>query len=392
MTNKTKITVVGSGYVGMSLAVLLAQHNDVVVLDVDPARVEKVNRKQSTVADAEIEAFLADKELSLTATLDKQAAYEGASFVVVATPTNYDPDTNRFDTSLVDSVVSDALELNADALVVIKSTIPVGHTKSLQEKHETNRVIISPEFLREGQALKDNLYPSRIIVGSQLEVGRAFANLLVQGAEKQDIETLFIRSTEAEAVKLFANTYLAMRVSFFNELDSYALAHDLETKSIINGVCLDERIGKGYNNPSFGYGGYCLPKDTKQLLANYDQVPQTLIQAIVSSNTTRKDFIADSIIKLNPKVVGIYRLVMKQGSDNFRASAIQGIMKRIKAKGIEVVIYEPTYDESEFFQSKVLSSLDKFKDTSDVIISNRINPELYDVKQKVFTRDLFGVD
>ncbi len=392
MTNKTKITVVGSGYVGMSLAVLLAQHNDVVVLDVDASRVEKVNNKQSTVADAEIEAFLAEKELSLKATLDKQAAYEGASFVVVATPTNYDPDTNCFDTSSVDGVVKDALELNADALVVIKSTIPVGHTKSLQEKHETNRVIISPEFLREGQALKDNLYPSRIIVGSQLEVGRAFANLLVQGAEKSDIETLFIRSTEAEAVKLFANTYLAMRVSFFNELDSYALTHDLDTKSIINGVCLDERIGEGYNNPSFGYGGYCLPKDTKQLLANYDQVPQTLIQAIVSSNTTRKDFIADSIIKLNPKVVGIYRLVMKQGSDNFRASAIQGIMKRIKAKGIEVVIYEPTYDESEFFQSKVLSSLDKFKDTSDVIISNRINPELYDVKQKVFTRDLFGVD
>jgi len=392
LTNKTKITVVGSGYVGMSLAVLLAQHNDVVVLDVDASRVEKVNNKQSTVADAEIEAFLAEKELSLKATLDKQAAYEGASFVVVATPTNYDPDTNCFDTSSVDGVVKDALELNADALVVIKSTIPVGHTKSLQEKHETNRVIISPEFLREGQALKDNLYPSRIIVGSQLEVGRAFANLLVQGAEKSDIETLFIRSTEAEAVKLFANTYLAMRVSFFNELDSYALTHDLDTKSIINGVCLDERIGEGYNNPSFGYGGYCLPKDTKQLLANYDQVPQTLIQAIVSSNTTRKDFIADSIIKLNPKVVGIYRLVMKQGSDNFRASAIQGIMKRIKAKGIEVVIYEPTYDESEFFQSKVLSSLDKFKDTSDVIISNRINPELYDVKQKVFTRDLFGVD
>ena len=392
MTNKTKITVVGSGYVGMSLAVLLAQKNDVVVLDVDPARVEKVNSKKSTVADAEIEAFLAEKELSLTATLDKQAAYKGSSFVVVATPTNYDPDTNRFDTSSVDTVVSDALELNADALVVIKSTIPVGHTKSLQEKHNTNRVIFSPEFLREGQALKDNLYPSRIIVGSQLEAGIAFANLLVEGAEKSDIETLFIRSTEAEAVKLFANTYLAMRVSFFNELDSYALAHDLDTKSIINGVCLDDRIGEGYNNPSFGYGGYCLPKDTKQLLANYDQVPQTLIQAIVSSNTTRKDFIADSIIKLNPKVVGIYRLVMKQGSDNFRASAIQGIMKRIKAKGIEVVIYEPTYDEAEFFQSKILSSLDEFKNRSDVIISNRMSTELYDVDEKVFTRDLFGND
>jgi UDPglucose 6-dehydrogenase len=392
LTNKTKITVVGSGYVGMSLAVLLAQKNDVVVLDVDASRVEKVNNKQSTVADAEIEAFLAEKELTLTATLDKQAAYKGASFVVVATPTNYDPDTNRFDTSSVDGVVSDALELNSDALVVIKSTIPVGHTKSLQEKHTTNRVMFSPEFLREGQALKDNLYPSRIIVGSQLEAGQKFANLLVEGAEKSDIETLFIRSTEAEAVKLFANTYLAMRVSFFNELDSYALAHDLDTKSIINGVCLDGRIAAEYNNPSFGYGGYCLPKDTKQLLANYDQVPQTLIQAIVSSNTTRKDFIADSIIKLNPKVVGIYRLVMKQGSDNFRASAIQGIMKRIKAKGIEVVIYEPAYAEAEFFQSNVLSSLDEFKNTSDVIISNRMSAELDDVEEKVFTRDLFGND
>ena len=382
----------GSGYVGMSLAVLLAQHNDVVVLDVDASRVEKVNTKQSTVADAEIEAFLAEKELSLTATLDKQAAYEGAGFVVVATPTNYDPDTNRFDTSSVDSVVKDTLELNADALVVIKSTIPVGHTKSLQEHHNTHRVIFSPEFLREGQALKDNLFPSRIIVGSQLESGKAFANLLIEGAEKKEIETLFIRSTEAEAVKLFANTYLAMRVSFFNELDSYALAHDLDALSIVNGVCLDERIGEGYNNPSFGYGGYCLPKDTKQLLANYDQVPQTLIKAIVSSNTTRKDFIADSIIKLNPKVVGIYRLVMKQGSDNFRASAIQGIMKRIKAKGIKVVIYEPTYDEAEFFQSKIINSLDEFKNMSDVIISNRMSNELDDVEEKVFTRDLFGSD
>ena len=392
MTNKTKITVVGSGYVGMSLGVLLAQHNDVVVLDVDPARVDKVNNKQSTVADAEIEAFLANKKLNLTATLSKQAAYKGASFVVVATPTNYNPDTNRFDTSSVDAVVSDALELNSDALVVIKSTIPVGHTKSLQQDHNTDRVIFSPEFLREGQALKDNLYPSRIIVGSQLKAGKQFANLLVNGAAKKDVETLFIHSTEAEAVKLFANTYLAMRVSFFNELDSYALAHDLDTKSIINGVCLDERIGEGYNNPSFGYGGYCLPKDTKQLLANYGQVPQTLIQAIVSSNTTRKDFIADSIIELNPKVVGIYRLVMKQGSDNFRASAIQGIMKRIKAKGIEVVIYEPTYNEAEFFKSKVIDSLDEFKNTADVIVSNRMSAELDGVEEKVFTRDLFGVD
>jgi len=335
---------------------------------------------------------LAKKELSLTATLDKQAAYEGASFVVVATPTNYDPDTNRFDTSSVDSVVSDALARNKDALVVIKSTIPVGHTNALQQKHETNCVIFSPEFLREGQALKDNLYPSRIIVGSQLEAGEIFASLLVEGAEKKDIETLFVQSSEAEAVKLFANTYLAMRVSFFNELDSYGLAHDLDTKNIINGVCLDERIGVGYNNPSFGYGGYCLPKDTKQLLANYDQVPQTLIQAIVSSNTTRKDFIADSIISLNPRVVGVYRLAMKQGSDNFRASAIQGIMKRIKAKGIEVVIYEPSYQENEFYNSKVIDSLEGFKEISDLIISNRLSTELDNVANKVFTRDLFGID
>jgi UDPglucose 6-dehydrogenase len=390
LTNKTKITVVGSGYVGMSLAVLLAQHNDVVVLDVDASRVEKVNKKQSTVADSEIEAFLAQKELSLTATLDKQAAYEGASFVVVATPTNYDPDTNCFDTSSVDSVVGDALELNADALVVIKSTIPVGHIKSLQKHHNTDRVIFSPEFLREGQALKDNLYPSRIIVGSQLEAGKAFADLLVEGAEKSEIETLFIRSTEAEAVKLFANTYLAMRVSFFNELDSYALAHDLDTKSIINGVCLDERIGEGYNNPSFGYGGYCLPKDTKQLLANYDQVPQTLVQAIVSSNTTRKDFISEEILKLKPKTVGFYRLVMKEGSDNFRSSAIQGIMKRIKAKGVEIVIFEPELDYKEFYGLRVITDLDQFKEMADVIVANRKSGSLIDVVGKVFTRDIFG--
>lgn len=392
MKKKTKITVVGSGYVGMSLAVLLAQQNDVVVLDIDASRVDKINEKQSTVADAEIEIFLAQKELSLTATLDKQAAYKDASFVVVATPTNYDTRTNRFDTSLVDSVVADALELNMDALVVIKSTIPVGHTKSLQEKHETDRVIFSPEFLREGQALKDNLYPSRIIVGSEVDTGSIFADLLVRGSEKKDVETLFIKSTEAEAVKLFANTFLAMRVSFFNELDSYALAHGLDTKSIVNGVCLDERIGHGYNNPSFGYGGYCLPKDTKQLLANYDQVPQTLIQAIVFSNSTRKDFIADSIIKLKPKIVGIYRLVMKQGSDNFRASAIQGIIRRIKSVGIEVLIYEPNYNGTEFLQSRVLESIDEFKNTSDVIITNRTSSELNDVKEKIFTRDLFGSD
>ena len=392
MSEKLKITVVGSGYVGMSLAVLLARYNDVVVLDVDLDRVEKINAKQSTVVDAEIEVFLADKELSLKATLVNDLAYKGASFVVVATPTNYDPDTNRFDTSSVDIVVKNALELNSEALVVIKSTVPVGHTKSLQEKHDTDRIIFSPEFLREGRALKDSLYPSRIIVGSQLEAGKDFADLLAEGAEKKDIETLFMRSTEAEAVKLFANTYLAMRVSFFNELDSYALAHGLDTRSIINGACLDERIGGGYNNPSFGYGGYCLPKDSKQLLANYDHVPQTLIQAIVSSNTTRKDFIADSIIELNPKVVGIYRLVMKQGSDNFRASAIQGIMKRIKAKGIEGVIYEPTCNDSDFFKSRVLDSLDDFKNTADIIITNRLSDELSDVAEKVFTRDIFGID
>jgi len=382
--------VVGSGYVGMSLAVLLAQHNDVVVLDVDAARVDRVNNKQSTVVDAEIEAFLAEKKLSLSATLDMHTAYKGAGFVVVATPTNYDPDTNRFDTSSVDTVVNDALELNKKALVVIKSTMPLGHTKSLQEKYDTDRVIFSPEFLREGQALKDNLYPSRIIVGSQLDSGKEFADILVQGAEKKDIETLFIPSNEAEAVKLFANTYLAMRVSFFNELDSFALTHNLDTNSIINGVCLDQRIGGGYNNPSFGYGGYCLPKDTKQLLVNYDQVPQTLIQAIVSSNTTRKDFIAEEILKLKPKTVGFYRLVMKEGSDNFRSSAIQGVMKRIKAKGIKVVVYEPELDACDFFGSKVIADLDGFKQICDVIIANRRAECLKDVAAKCFSRDLFG--
>ena len=392
MINKIKITVVGCGYVGMSLAVLLAQHNDVVVLDVDASRVDKINSKQSTVADTEIEVFLAEKELSLTATLDKHAAYEGASFVVVSTPTNYDLDTNRFDTSLVDEVVKNSLELNSEVFVVIKSTIPVGHTKSLQEKHDTERVVFSPEFLREGQALKDNLHPSRIIVGSQLKAGKEFAHLLVEGAEKQDVETLFMPSTEAEAVKLFANTYLAMRVSFFNELDSYALAHDLDTKSIIHGVCLDGRIGKGYNNPSFGYGGYCLPKDTKQLLANYAQVPQTLIEAIVSSNSTRKDVIADEILKINPKVVGFFRLAMKEGSDNFRSSAIQGIMKRIKAKGVEIIVYEPNLYDDNFYGSVVVKDLDLFKSLSGLIVANRVSPELNDVSDIIFSRDLFGVD
>lgn len=388
--NKLKITIVGSGYVGMSLAVLFAQHNDVIVLDLDPARVDKVNNKQSTVADAEIETFLAKKDLSITATIDKHIAYKNANYVVVATPTNYDPDTNRFDTSAVDCVVSDALELNSDALVVIKSTIPVGHTESLQEKHNTDQIIFSPEFLREGQALKDNLYPSRIIVGSNLECGKKFAELLIAGAEKKDIETLFIRSTEAEAVKLFANSYLAMRVSFFNELDSYALVNDLDPKDIIQGICLDERIGDGYNNPSFGYGGYCLPKDTKQLLANYEQVPQTLIQAIVSSNSTRKDFIVEEIMKHNPKVVGFYRLVMKKGSDNFRSSAIHGVMNRVKSKGVDVVVFEPKLKEKEFFGSKVMSNLTSFKEVSDIIIANRKSDKLTDVIEKCFTRDIFG--
>ena len=390
MAKKTKITVVGSGYVGMSLSVLLAQHNDVTVLDIDAARVDKINNKQSTVADTEIELFLAEKSLSLAATLDNRDAYEGASFIIVATPTDYDSDTNRFDTSSVDAVVEDALTLNLDALVVIKSTIPVGYTKSLQEKFKTDRVIFSPEFLREGQALKDNLYPSRIIVGSQCKAGEEFAGLLKQGAKQINVEMLFIRSAEAEAVKLFANTYLAMRVSFFNELDSYALAHELDTKSIIDGVCLDKRIGDGYNNPSFGYGGYCLPKDTKQLLANYGQVPQTLIESIVSSNSTRKDFIAAEILKKNPKTVGFHRLVMKEGSENFRFSAIQGVMKRIKAKCIDVVVFEPELDVNEFFGSKVIKDIDDFKQRCDVIITNRKADYLKDVEDKCFTRDLFG--
>jgi UDPglucose 6-dehydrogenase len=390
LAKKIKITVVGSGYVGMSLSVLLAQYNDVTVLDIDAERVGKINNKQSMVADTEIELFLAEKSLFLSATLDKQTAYEDANFIVVATPTNYDTDTSRFDTRSVDAVVEDALKLNLQALVVIKSTIPVGHTKLLQEKFKSNRVIFSPEFLREGQALKDNLYPSRIIVGSQCKAGAEFAGLLKQGSKKVGVETLFMSSTEAEAVKLFANTYLAMRVSFFNELDSYALSNGLDTKSIIEGVSLDERIGGGYNNPSFGYGGYCLPKDTKQLLANYEHVPQTLIKAIVSSNTTRKDFIADEIKKRNPKVVGFYRLVMKTDSDNFRSSAIQGIMKRIKAKGVEVVVYEPELDEEEFFGSKVITDLDQFKEMSDLIVANRKADCLREVDEKCFSRDLFG--
>ena len=392
MTKKIKITVVGSGYVGMSLAVLLAQHNDVTILDIDPGRVEKVNNKESTVADADIEEFLSEKALSLSATLNEGAAYKGSSFVIVATPTNYDPETNRFDTSSVDIVVKNALELNSEALVVIKSTIPIGHTKSLQEKFHSNRVIFSPEFLREGRALKDNLYPSRIVVGGELEKATQFAELLIEGAEKEVIQTLFIGSSEAEAVKLFANNYLAMRVAFFNELDSYALGHNLDTKSIIDGVCLDERIGGGYNNPSFGYGGYCLPKDTKQLLANYNQVPQDIIQAIVWSNATRKDFIAHEILKQSPKVVGFYRLIMKEGSDNFRSSAIKGIIKRIKAAGVEIIMYEPALNEETFDGSRVISNLDDFKSKSDIVVANRMSESLVDIKSRVFTRDVFGVN
>lgn len=392
MGKKIKITVVGSGYVGMSLSAMLAQHNEVNVLEIDAEKVKKINNRETTVADEDIELFLSKKALSLSATLDKKIAYKNASFIIISTPTNYDSERNFFDTSSVDTVVEDALKLNDNALIIIKSTIPVGHTRILQKKFKTGRVIFSPEFLREGHALKDNLYPSRIIIGSQKKIGEEFSNLLKQGAEKDDIEVLYINSNEAEAVKLFSNTYLAMRISFFNELDSYAVVRDLNPKKIIEGVCLDDRIGGGYNNPSFGYGGYCLPKDTKQLLANYDQVPQTLIEAIVSSNGTRKDFIADEILKKNLKVIGFHRLVMKKGSDNFRSSAILGVMKRIKAKGVKVIIYEPYLDEEYLFDSKVLKSLDEFKKVSNLILSNRMTDDLLDVSEKVYTRDLFGID